>query len=60
MRFEVKYFDLKPHRERRRASAGHVKLQGASQLKVNCTAASADGSYGEDIDVVLGDARLSP
>jgi NPCBM/NEW2 domain-containing protein len=37
-----------------------VQLQGASQLQINCTAANADGTNGEDIDVVIGDATLSP
>ena len=36
-----------------------VNLQGTSQLVIGCTAASADGSYGDDIDVVIGDATLS-
>jgi NPCBM/NEW2 domain len=36
-----------------------VNLQGTSQLDINCTAANEGGSYGDDIDVVLGDATLS-
>lgn len=36
-----------------------VNLQGASQLEINCTAAAEGGSYGDDIDVVIGDATLS-
>ena len=37
-----------------------MKLQGASQLEIGCTAADADGAYGDDIDVVIGNATLSP
>ncbi len=36
-----------------------VNLQGTSQLEINCTAANPNGSFGEDIDVVIGDATLS-
>ena len=36
-----------------------VNLQGTSQLEINCTAANPDGGYGDDIDVVIGDATLS-
>ena len=36
-----------------------VNLQGASQLQINCTAANAGGG-GDDIDVVLGNATLTP
>lgn len=36
-----------------------LELQGASRLEIYCTAANT-GANGDDIDVVIGNAILSP
>ena len=39
-----------------------LNLQGSSQLEISCVAANEDSttSSGDDIDVAIGNARLSP
>ncbi len=37
-----------------------LPLQGSSQLEISCVAANQTGSNGDDIDVAIGEATLSP
>jgi len=37
-----------------------LNLQGSSRLEIYCIAANQDGSNGDDINVAIGNAKLSP
>lgn len=37
----------------------HLNLQGSAQLKIACIAAKTNGTHGDDIDVVIGNATLN-